>query len=193
MGIIDRAGWKGVIKVYPNTNLRKSVRWPVIITFILFVVTVVFDCNYYEINKSLCNGIMSSLPSILGFSIAAYALILGFSANKILLELFKKKENQEPSFFQVISSTFAIMNLALLVTLFGALIGIVFLNVGFPNDWNVSMCFVSFINAVGTFLLIFLLSYSCKTLLDVIVNVFNFTQFINKQLSYVEDKNVDKK
>lgn len=120
---IDKAGWKAVFKVYPKKNFHKSIRWPVAITIVLCIVMAILDCDYYEINKILCNNILSSLPSILGFSIAAYALILGFSANKLLLAMFKKKAEEDSSFFQVLSSTYAIMNLSLLVTLFSAFAG----------------------------------------------------------------------
>jgi len=84
------------------------------------------------------------------------------------------------------------MNLILIVTLIAAWSGRLLLNVRLPYEWGIPSEIVNAMNGIATSILIFLMTYSFKTLLDVIINVFNFTQYINHQLSCVENGNEGK-
>lgn len=164
-------GWAGVFKSYPKTNLCKSAIKSVIATILILFVVLLFSEVYATIENTL-QFIVTTLPTILGFTLAALALFFSVAIN--FSGLFHRSESDEPSLFQVVQSTFAVIVLVMVLTLgFSYIISIIINNsVDVPRQ----LAFIT--NTTTLFLMIFLLFYTLFSILDVIINLFNLGQYI---------------
>lgn len=166
-----KVGWDGVFKSYPKDNLCKSAIKSVIATILTLFVVLLFSEVYATIVNAL-QFIVTTLPTILGFTLAALALFFSVAIN--LSGLFHRSESDEPSLFQVVQSTFAVIILVMVLTLgFSYIISITINNsVEVPSQ----LAFIT--NMVTLFLMIFSLFYTLFSILDVTINLFNLGQYI---------------
>lgn len=57
----------------------------------------------------LCSFVNGGYPSIVGFVLSGYALLIGFSNSELIQKLSKRKNENKPALFQKINATFAMM------------------------------------------------------------------------------------
>lgn len=188
-----KSGWKTAIRNYPSKNLWKSIKIPCIITAIIVGCIVScnlldYDCPLLSVLTKLIDMITAGFPSILGFSIAAYALIIGFSGSSIVKKLHEAKENGV-SFYQELSSTFSVMNLWLIITLTFGYVCAFFVSLSLPFIFNSNPMFPFIINLVAIAILVFLLSVSANILFDLVINIYNLTQYIQTLHNAHENEN----
>ena len=124
----------------------------------------------------LCSFVNGGYPSIVGFVLSGYALLIGFSNSELIQKLSKRKNENKPALFQKINATFAMMLLMLVVTLLFSFV------VSIVMEANVSgFLFLSgyenIINTATLYIFLFIIFYSLFSLLDVVMNIFNFGQF----------------
>ncbi|MCD8178370.1 MAG: hypothetical protein LUE98_13485 [Tannerellaceae bacterium] len=94
-------GWKIVWKIYPFCNLCKGCIKPIILTVLTFI-PVLFSIKapleHIEIVSVLITG---AFPSIIGFVLTGYALIIGFSSSEIISYLAKDRNEKNIHYFKL--------------------------------------------------------------------------------------------
>lgn len=155
-------------------NIWKGAKLPLVLLVASFVVYL-FKGNVSEIEliKLVGSLVTSGFPSIIGFILTGYALIIGFSGSDFLLKMAKSKAGDKHSLFERVNSTFAFVIGALVITYLVA--GVVTFVIGLQMEWPFSEG-VEVYNAFVLFLLLFLFYYSVCALLDIVLNVFNLGQ-----------------
>jgi len=183
-------GIKALYKLYDKRLLIKGALWPFIFTLFIALFFVFFG----EINKDIISSevdlVLSIIPSLLGFVLSGYALLIGFGNIEIIA---KKKTsengNSKPTLYQKVSTVFAvslIMQIMLLVYAFGLKL---ILKIDLPCLFdNFLICRI--INYLIFFLLTFGALYVTVMIKDLVINIFNFSQLqhfnINKQTKETE-------
>lgn len=188
---------KGIFNKYVLTKIFCS--WgtliSVIITMIFVVLVIVIyhsTYDYYKVLSQITETIISVLPSLFGFCIGGYALIIGLSNIDIIGKMSKQYSNKHNlSLFQLLSSVFAATLILQCFTFIVAYIVhyVLLLELHSPNE------IVGNVVNIITILLLLLLSFiSLSLLFYTIINVFNFgqTSHFCIQLDNMKDKNNDK-
>lgn len=167
-------GWGKAWEIYPMLNFWKGVKLPLVLMVASFVVYL-FKGNVSEIEliKLVGSIVTSGFPSIIGFILTGYALIIGFSGSDFLLKMAKSKADDKHSLFERVNSTFAFVIGALVLTYLVA--GVVTFVIGLQIEWPFSEGIEAY-NTFVLFLLLFLFYYSVCALLDIVLNVFNLGQ-----------------
>lgn len=176
MGNKKYTGWRNVWHIYPWRYLLKSIWRPLFLELLCIVVINMSSVPTVDMLGHLCSFVNGGYPSIVGFVLSGYALLIGFSNSELIQKLSKRKNENKPALFQKINATFAMMLLMLVVTLLFSFVvsivmeanvsGFLFLN-GYEN----------IINTATLYIFLFIIFYSLFSLLDVVMNIFNFGQF----------------
>lgn len=112
-------------------------------------------------------------PTVLGFTLAGYALMMGMSGSKVMQPIL---DGEKPTLFQKLNSTFAIVLGASFITTLVCVfikIGMSFVGHLGALNYNLKIC----IKAFTLFSLVFLLIYTIFSIKDITINIFNFGQF----------------
>ena len=172
-------GWNGVFSVYPLRKLWKGAIIPFL--FLVISIAVYFMGENHtpiDLMEKVADIITSGFPSIIGFVLTGYALIIGFSDTELVWKMAHIEVDKEGhSYFEVVSSIFAVV-LGVVVSTYivACLVSYVIeLQISWPFDDNCADCF----NTLFFFIFLFLFYYSIFALLDIIVNIFNIGQYAN--------------
>lgn len=172
-------GWGGVFDTYP---LRKLLKGAIIPLFFLLASIVIYclgeNHDAIALMTNVVDIISSGFPSIIGFVLTGYALIIGFSGTELVGKMACVKVDEKGhSYFEVVSSIFAVVLGVVVSTYIIACIVsyILELHIQWPFNNNCADCF----NTVCFFIFLFIFYYSIFALLDIIVNVFNIGQYAN--------------
>ena len=170
-------GWEKVWDIYPITNFLKSVKIPSFLALSSTVGCLFFSSTHeLELMKLMADVVTTGFPSILGFVLTGYALIIGFSGSEFLLRMAKSRADEEHTLFERVNATFAIVIGILVVTYIFSVSITYFLKLQiawpFANGIHV-------FNRCILFLLLFFLYYSICALLDIVINIFNLGQLAN--------------
>lgn len=172
-------GWNGVFSVYPLRKLLKGAIVPFLFLVISIIVYIAGEKHSpIALMNKVADIIISGFPSIIGFVLTGYALIIGFSGTELVGKMACIEVDQERhSYFEVVSSIFAVvLGVVVLTYIIACLVSYVLeLQVLWPFNNKYADCF----NTVCFFIFLFLFYYSIFALLDIIVNVFNIGQFAN--------------
>lgn len=170
-------GWAKVWDIYSWKKFKKGARKPAVLLIVSAMAYLlkgnVSEC---ELTSLLANMIVTGFPSILGFVLTAYALIVGFSDSEFLLSMAKKQLSNGHTLFETVNATFAVV-IGFLVTTYILSVAIT-LVLGLKIVWPFETGIHVF-NSCVFFILLFFLYYSICALLDIVVNVFNLGQFAN--------------
>lgn len=167
-------GLKAIMKLYDKKLLINGAKLPSIMTLIIVVTFAWLGRMEKEIISSVVDLVLSIIPSLLGFVLSGYALLIGFGNIEIIA---KKKANEDnnPTLYQKVSTVFAvslIMQIMLLVYAFGLKI-ILKINLPCLSD-NFLIC--NLINYTLFALLTFASFYVTMMIKDLVINIFNFSQ-----------------
>lgn len=172
-------GWNGVFSVYPLRKLLKGAIIPFL--FLVISIAVYFMGEKHtsiDLMNKVADIITSGFPSIIGFVLTGYALIIGFSDTELVGKMAHIEVDKEGhSYFEVVSSIFAVvLGVVVLTYITACLVAYVLeLQISWPFDDNCADCF----NTLCFFIFLFLFYYSIFALLNIIVNIFNIGQYAN--------------
>lgn len=183
-------GWKGLLSL--NNRLFYFSMFIVAIAFILIKfsegVIVPYDVIVNTVDLSI-----SILPTLLGFNLGAYALIIGFLTSKnLIIALTKKGKDSGASRLEIISSVFA-MNV--ITQAFSLLVAFM---IKMSIDMNMSEIMTRYgydhryaenINLGILPIILFLTLYSVVLVIQNSINIFDFSQLF----TYFETKKDDLK
>lgn len=171
MNNVNTTGWEGVFHNYPKSNLKHSCSK----TIIIASASTILVCLLMDLTETLkvtVDFIINTVPTILGFTLAALALFFSVAIN--FDHLFWRKEEGKSSLFQEVQATFGIIILVMVVTL--AVSFLVKLCLKQTVQMPIEMAIE--INTLALFLVLFLLFYTLFSILDVTINLLNLGQYI---------------
>lgn len=170
---ITSPGWSAVFQCYTLHNLRRSVVWPLIITLLVVLCSMASTESPTILIDAVATLSLTIAPTVLGFTLAGYALMMGMSGSKVMQPIL---DGEKPTLFQKLNSTFAIvLGASFITTLVCVFIKIGMSFVGYLGalNYNLKIC----IKAFTLFSLVFLLIYTIFSIKDITINIFNFGQF----------------
>lgn len=189
MKTIYDPGWGVVWKIYSKENLKKSIWLPLILTVISFVVCFFSEKDPFDLIEFVGSTILSVGPNMLGFTLSGYALMMGLSNSEFIQGLINfREEGKEYSLFQALNAVFAVvLGMMFLTTLVGAFACVVVeAGISLPKEWN---SFVDTYNWACLSVLMFLMYYTINAIKDIVINIFNFGQYVQV---YAEEPEEDK-
>lgn len=170
-----------------RTFLSNKVSVVSIIASILFTLLVfIFKVDFYILILEIKDILIIFLPSILGFTIAGYSLVVGFIHNDMLSEISEPAENSKFSLYQKMSSAFALNIIFQAIALIIAyLIHFVeFIEKHKTLKFSLPVDGIKSINFIGLIFISYWFIISVLLVIQIIINIFNFSQlhhyFVNK-------------
>lgn len=189
MKTIYDPGWGVVWKIYSKENLRKSIYLPLILTVASFVVCFFSEKSSLSLIEYVASTILSVGPNMLGFTLSGYALMMGLSNSEFIQGLINfKEEGKEYSLFQSLNTVFAVvLGMMFLTTLVGAFACVIVkAEISLPERW---VDFTNAYNWFSLFVLIFLMYYTINAIKDIVINIFNFGQYVQVYAENPEEEN----
>ncbi len=171
-------GWSNIWRLYPRHNLKRGLICPLIICIVIWVGLFFTSKSAYDILDSLSGMVVSSFPSIIGFILAGYTILIGSSNSDILKKICKPSEERKSSLFQRTSATFAVVMGSLIITLLSGFVVSIFVKGGYVFWFD---CGDRVFNLIIFIFFSYLTIYSLWSLVDITANLFNYSQFINSQ------------
>ena len=153
------------------------------LTIILFLVSLFSNESTYTLIQSIANSTVSVLPNLLGFSLGAYILIVGFGGTEILNVITKPLKGQKNfSFYQKLNAVFGVTVLLEIIALLISFV-LIYLDKSLPILHTVKFSFIYYVivilNLLVLFIALFAVMYSLFMLINVIKQVFIFAQTIH--------------
>lgn len=185
-------GARAIARIYNLKLLIRGSKYPLIITMVILFAYVVWGEIDDNVITFVLDLIVSIIPSLLGFVLSGYALLIGFGNIKIIAKKKNSKNgDQKPTLYQKVSSVFAIsliMQIGLLVVAF---ILKIIMKIDFPCICS-SLIVCDIVNQITFAFLVFGLLYVTVMIKDLVINIFNFSQLqhfdINKPDINSEDQ-----
>jgi hypothetical protein len=184
-------GWKRIWKLY---GLKELFSWKnKLFYFSVFIVASTVICilvlNHkddliYNLIQKIVDTGLSILPTLLGFNLGAYALIIGFLTNESLKKAVTKgQEDQSKNALERISSVFAINIITQAFTLLSSFLikeSIIIIEkldlslrlktIFYSHDYVIIINYLFFI------IIMFLTLYSIVLVIQNAINIFDFSQ-----------------
>ncbi|MDD4994116.1 MAG: hypothetical protein PHR83_18000 [Paludibacter sp.] len=179
-------GFSALLKLYKWKLLLDGCILPLIIS-ILIVIPICLISKEPDIKllEIIDNMILSIIPNLLGFVLSGYALLIGFGN----ITIIAKQKDKEITLYQKISTVFSIsllMQMLLLIFAFLVKYAIV-ANLTCENEFLISS-----VNIFTIIILMFGLLYVTFMIKDLVLIIFNYSQYqhylINKKVSKTDDK-----
>lgn len=172
-GIFYSYDWKEIKTSYPF--------WiTLFLTISLIVISAFSEKDSFFIVSFWISQFLTIFPSLLGFNLGGYALIIGFGNADLVQSLTKILKNRNTSIFQKLSGIFAYAILLQLFAFCLAFLGNFLIQLKFTST-NLLMC--NIINYTFTFFLSFVGLWGILILPSLVVNVFNFGQMHHFKLT----------
>ena len=177
-----QAGLKGIFNQYTRKKFYRSKYF--LFSFflsLLLVIVLAFvkrdEAHVYMLVGDLTSVVLTAFPSLLGFSLAGYALIIGAINIGVLNRMSQPDDRMDRmSYFQFVSSVFALSVLVQCITMLFAFI----VHAVIKQEWEmVAGISTYWINLPIYFILLFLIIESLVILGNTVVNIFSFAQSLH--------------
>jgi hypothetical protein len=178
-----KLGIGGLWSLYPRDLLWKAIKWPLVISSILLVGFVATQVNSQKLVTAIVDAVISVMPSLLGFLLGGYTILISFVNNDLARTLTKNTNKRNVSVFQLVSFIFALTILLQSITLALALIGrFSMLNTIALSIESKFAYVITAVNYAFAYVLLILLLYTIFAFKDIIANIFNLTQLFHHSL-----------
>ncbi|PTN09843.1 hypothetical protein [Mangrovibacterium marinum] len=170
-----------LLKIYGGTKgfLYSPFFWIAFGSSLLFIAlnSMIKGINEYLLILKIKDLLLSTFPSILGFNIGAYALVIGFGDKEVLDKIRNADGENGYSLFQTIGGTFAVSVLIQATTfMLSFIIDIFIYSWGDLNILSLSETSIICINRIIAFIILFAAIYSTILIPKIVLNVFSFSQ-----------------
>lgn len=171
-----------LLKIYwENKPIYKSPYfWVAFFLSVLAVSLPLFvSISKYEAIELLANNAISVFPSILGFNLGGYILLISLNSSKILNEVTEPnlEKGEQYSFYQKMSSVFAFSLLLQALTIVCGILLITIIKIGRSHE--VDYWLAEVINSFVLFIMSFIISYSTFLIGQIVLNIFNYGQVLH--------------
>lgn len=168
-------GIPGILNLYSWNFFKKSLTYPIGTTIPLWGLSLYFCSDFVTIIKSIVDLSITVVPTLIGFTLAGYALLIGFG-NSEFITFISKNYNNGLTLYQKINVVFAFSLLFQLVFLIISSFVYFYIKLDFDSLPIFGDSLIYSTNAVVLLLLIFGFFYSLFAVKDMIANVFSFGQ-----------------
>ncbi len=178
----SETGLKGILKITSIKNSLFTFKVSLIAIFctvLILFFAIFLPINIYDLIIEINNLTISFLPGILGFTIAGYSLVVAFiPQTNMLHRITERMSNEKFSYFQNMSSIFA---LNIIFQIFSLILAYLFhFIIYFDTKAKVFLSlpkwYVYIINFAGLFLIAYAFILSLFLVLQIVINIFNFSQ-----------------
>lgn len=197
---IHRGDLKTLLKIYwENKPIYNSPYFRASFAISLFsiILPIFFPIQKLEVIEFLANSAVAIFPSILGFNLGGYILLISLSTSKILNEVTEpdQEKGEEYSFYQKMSSVFAF---SLLLQAFSLICGIALtMIIKIGKGHEIVHWLAETINSFVLIMMSFIITYSTILIWQIILNIFNYGQvlhfFIRIERLEEQDSTLEKK
>jgi len=142
------------------------------ISVLVLIIIISLKIDYLNSLSNITDKLISILPNILGFNLAAYALLITVNSYKIIKDL-AEDNGEKYSSFQQISSVFAWSVLVQAITLITVFLVSIFIS------FHINSRFADVINSIILLTILFLSFYSMFLIVGIVFNVFSFSQILH--------------
>jgi hypothetical protein len=192
-------GFKGILKILGYKKIFFST-WVELVSLFLSIaicaICFIFKVNYYDILVDFKTIMINFLPTIIGFTLAGYSLVVGFVQAGMLNKITEptKKDIDNFSLYQKMSAGFG-MNIILQTV--ALVIAFLVHFIIFIDDKNYTFTiddelYIAIINFIGVFIISYCFFLSLFLTIQTVLNIFGFSQLhqylINKEKINTEDK-----
>jgi hypothetical protein len=193
----------GISAVFKIAGYKKTffsiwlTKLPIYISAFAVLIFFLLEIDYYKGIVEIKNLMINFLPGILGFTVAGYALMVGFIHGDMLDKITEPSSNTNFSTYQKMSATFAVniilQGIALIIAYFAHFV--IFIDTNAKNLFIVSNSLINMGNAISLSFLVYWFFISLFMVIQIVLNIFSFSQlhhyFVNKRK--VDLKNNDEK
>jgi hypothetical protein len=160
---------------------------PIYISAIGAVIFYLLDVDYYQGIIELKNLMINFLPGILGFTVAGYALMVGFIHGEMLDKITEPSQDNDFSTYQKMSAIFAVniilQGLALILAFLTHFV--IFVDLNREVSFALPSQLVHVFNIIGFTILTYWFFVSLLMVIQIVLNIFSFSQlhhyFVNKR------------
>ncbi|WP_372640235.1 hypothetical protein [Ancylomarina sp.] len=167
-------GLEGLLHVYELKKFLKSLIIPSVITCVTYAGIILSGTNILSAVNAITQTVLSITPSLLGFLLGGYAIIIGFGDEKFLKSAAKISKEKPISTYQKFSGVFAISILSLGAALIVAFVFSLIEQI--DASILMSTIIIEYTNKIALFLIIAISSYAVVQIQTMIVNIFNLSQ-----------------
>lgn len=184
-------GLAGLWRLYPPDMLRRGALWPTILSIALILCFLLSGLDSQILVKNIIDAVISVMPSLLGFLLGGYTILISFANSALFKGLTNKPNDSKISAFQKLSCIFALTILLQALCLIMALVARFSMLVEFNfGNWVIHVnSIISVINYFFGAVLMAVLFYTVIAFKDIISNIFSLTQFFHLlMMNKVEEK-----
>jgi hypothetical protein len=166
-------GFRVLLKQYELKLLLKGGLVPFVLSIIIFLPIYLYTHKpIIVLIEIVVDLVLSIIPSLLGFVLGGYALLIGFGN----ISIIAKQKANEISLYQKMSTVFSIsLLMQIFLLIFAFIVKFVLKSEFGSNSQNLA----DSINSMVIFLLTFGLIYVTFMIKDLVINIFNFSQYQN--------------
>lgn len=175
-------------KSYRSQSRHEEFSQP-IIAIPLTLLALPWCCDTLDVLTAIITYIISIFPSLTGLALAGYTIIAG-GLNSSILQRLCRSRNGHQSMHQTLTTSFAVAMVIMLSTLSVAYVLGVLCAMGYTSSCP------DIVNSVNILLILAVVYLSCaafRSLYSIVINVFNFGQYINLIESNCQPKSEGKK
>ena len=169
-------GFKALLRQYEFKLFFKGAIMPALFCILILVpIFILTNTSLIELIELIVDLINSIIPSLLGFVLGGYAVLIGFSNVSIIAVKIDKKI----TLYQKISTVFSmslIMQIFLLI--FSFIVKIIL-----KADISINFIFANILNIICIIFLVFGLFYIILMIKDLVINIFNLSQYQNFKIN----------
>jgi hypothetical protein len=163
-----------------------------LLSILIFLSSLFSPATSYSLMISIATQIVGVIPNLLGFSLGAYILVVGFGSSEILSVITTPIPGQQNfSLYQKLNAIFAVTVIFEIFTLIVSFI-IVFLDKVLPiitiSDTSVWKIAFFFMNSFWLLILVFSAVYCLLMLINIVKQIFIFAQTIHFTIYIAEKK-----
>lgn len=167
-------GFWSIVKTYGWKTFIKDSIVPSILSLAVTIAAITYCDDSHALFDKVVNMCISILPSYLGLLVAAYTLLLTLLTTETVAKIKEIVDDKNglngKDLIRTLNSDFAA---CVLITGFALLLSFL---LSVISSLNIVFSYANVINYIGIFLIVFLLIFSIKVLVDLIEDLYNLGQ-----------------
>ena len=161
----SKFGLRGVFEGYTFCDFFKESLWPIILSVLITTGLTITDVSPILILNEIVNLAIDILPNLIGLFVAGYTIIISFYWSPIAIKINDMPNG--PNLLLGLNSTFIIAILLLIVSLTFSILESIIISYQIESEYS------EVINSLAFFITVYILTFSIKSLKDVVVNLYN--------------------
>lgn len=175
---IHKSGWGAVFAIYSARNFKASIVLPTVLSILSISLCFLSRISTFLMVKYMSEMTIQIVPMVLGFVLSGYALFMGLNDSTSVKDLLNyKPKDRDCTLFQDLNTVFAVVLYSSFLTcILGVTIGFICsLEI---KSFDFYRPYIDITNRIVLFILLFMIYYTINSIKDVVINIFNYGQYI---------------